>query len=640
MAVDVVAKPQAYQTDGQSVAFVVPWEFDNPEDLYVVHHPDGAEPIDLIIDRDYAVVGDIESGVYVDLDGRYGAPEAGGRLIVARRQSARQTIPFNDQVKFPAGSVARMGDRAAWAGQDLDWQVGLSIRLPVTDYPTTRALLPHAAARVQKRLGFDDDGMPALFDADIDLRVRQNGDIIRDGVNDLDFRGGASVIAGDDGRAIITVDGVGGGAGSGGQAVTLLERWLAGRVRELLAEVANLQNTLTQMQYGDWFSRATLRRFVVETEAATRAAYLEAIIAETGPGSALAGRVEIVEGAVNDPSTGLTAVGNAIDLLETSVLNAQGNISVLSTNLSSTQASLTTAENNIAANATTISGHTSQISALDGEVTAVANALISATAATGGSVANARFRAVASSAPSGVDARIGLQVRASSANSFAEAGLFLDALTGGGSRIVLDADKTLIRSGASTVALFDSGGLTVNNLRIGDLDASNFAFNSGVSVGVTSTNVSATHPGPNGQMVNMAGLNGLTRVFDEDGVAIVFVTMSIRNTNSGAFVYGQINNTGPNGSRNVKPTLLWNNNDSGVNLSPIYVSAIKCSSGTHTFNFQWYKDKGSAIAGPRSMLILFFKGATFSGLNGSSSDAGGGSGSGGGNWNINPTSFQ
>lgn len=639
MAVDVVAKPQAYDTDGETAAFVLPWTHDDPDHVLVVVEPATGAPAELARGIDYVVSGDAESGFVVDLAGRYGAPDAGGRLIVARRQPALQQIPFNDQVKFPAARVASMGDRAARAVQDLAWDHSLSIRFPVTDYPTTKTVLPHAAARAQKRLGFDAEGMPHLFDADINLRIRHNGDLILDGVNDIDFRGGVAVLAGDDKRAIVDIlGGAGGTPGPGGEVVGELEAWLTQRLRRLQTEVGDLHNTITQMQFGDWFSRAGIRRFVVEREASITAAYLEAIIAETGPGSALAGRVETVEAIVEDPDTGNIALGNSLDLIEARVTVNEGDVSILSTALTATQADLDLAELDIAANASTVSLHTSQISAIDGDVTVLAQQVdtVEATANDASATASTALTATAD-----IDGALNAtwQVTLGAGGKISGIKAFNDGQT---SAFDILADRFSVSNpsggGAVTPFRVEGGAVFINEARIKDLIADNFAANAGVTVGATSANTIRTTT--SASFVDMPDMSGLTRQFDEDSVALIMFWATFLSSNAGGDkrIFTRLEDVhSGQGTRILSSRMTSSHFKSSSSNDEEHEAfglvAARMDAGMHTLSMQWQKlGGGDATVLLRKLIIVGFKGASFSGLAGDPGDAGGGSGVGGSNW--------
>jgi hypothetical protein len=90
------------------------------------------------------------------------------------------------------------------------------------------------------------------------------------------------------------------------------------------------------------------------------------------------------------------------------------------------------------------------------------------------------FSVNTATAPGDASARVALQVSATAGGSPVTASLFMDALTAGGSRIVMIADKTVIASGSDVAALsdafqFTAGTLYVKNAVIANLTAGNLS---------------------------------------------------------------------------------------------------------------------------------------------------------------------
>ena len=112
--------------------------------------------------------------------------------------------------------------------------------------------------------------------------------------------------------------------------------------------------------------------------------------------------------------------------------------------------------------------YTEAIETATGPGGAIVTRLDALTAAMGGDTAEIYVRYEAVAAPSGVTARWALQL-STDGTSFASAGIFVD-VTPSGSRIVLDADQTLITSdgGATVAALFNAGQTTLASARIAD----------------------------------------------------------------------------------------------------------------------------------------------------------------------------
>lgn len=106
---------------------------------------------------------------------------------------------------------------------------------------------------------------------------------------------------------------------------------------------------------------------------------------------------------------------------------------------------------------------------------AQAEQLTSLTSTVGNFSASGRFRVSTLSTPSGATARIGLSVAASSGAATETASMYLEALTGGGSRIVFDADKVIMTNGSARKApfIFTDGTLFLRDVNIQNADIGN-----------------------------------------------------------------------------------------------------------------------------------------------------------------------
>ncbi|MFE3836066.1 phage tail protein [Pseudogemmobacter sonorensis] len=120
----------------------------------------------------------------------------------------------------------------------------------------------------------------------------------------------------------------------------------------------------------------------------------------------------------------------------------------------------------IAASVAAVTSLDTRLTVAEGRISASAEALISLGALTPAGLAQAILRMTAESGPSGVAARIGLKALAgNSSDDTRVAALFLDALAGGGSRVVIQGDALYLMVGSSTTPLFvaDSSGLRINS---------------------------------------------------------------------------------------------------------------------------------------------------------------------------------
>lgn len=105
---------------------------------------------------------------------------------------------------------------------------------------------------------------------------------------------------------------------------------------------------------------------------------------------------------------------------------------------------------------------------------AIATSLEALYAAMGGNSAQVLVRFEAAATPAGVSARWAVQV-SSDGSTFTSAGIYLDLLTDGTTRIVLDADRTVVSAGGGTdiYALFDENGFMVRDITAARIQSSN-----------------------------------------------------------------------------------------------------------------------------------------------------------------------
>lgn len=208
-------------------------------------------------------------------------------------------------------------------------------------------------------------------------------------------------------------------------------KWIGDSFRYVQEELDRIGAEASEQESANYFDKQTLRREMSVTAQGLKASYTEAIEVAIGPGSAIVTRIESLEAVVTDPVTGLEATASAVDLL---------------------QAKVTT---------------------LDGVVTATANSVTALTATVGNFSATGLFRTTVEATPAGALARIGLSVAASGNGTTSQAAIFLDALTGGQSRAVLNADQIILTNGTNSEApfAFIGGQATMMLARINEITA-------------------------------------------------------------------------------------------------------------------------------------------------------------------------
>ncbi|MBA8822327.1 phage tail protein [Ochrobactrum sp. P6BS-III] len=207
--------------------------------------------------------------------------------------------------------------------------------------------------------------------------------------------------------------------------------WIGDSFRYVQEELDRIGAMATEQDSANYFDKQTLRRELSVSAQGLTASYTEAIAVAVGPGSAIVTRIESLEAVVNDPVTGLEATASAVDLLQVQI-NDPGT-----------------------------------------GLVATANAVTGLTATVGNFSASGLFRTTVQATPSGALARIGLSVAATGGGSTSSAAIFLDAMTGGQSRVVINADQFIVTNGTNSQAplTFISGGLALQVANIGDVTA-------------------------------------------------------------------------------------------------------------------------------------------------------------------------
>lgn len=188
--------------------------------------------------------------------------------------------------------------------------------------------------------------------------------------------------------------------------------WIGDSFRYVQEELDRIGAQASEQDSANLIAIKTLREEASVTAEGLTASYTRAIEVAIGPGSAIVTRIESLEAVVNDTVTGLEATAGAVDLLQV------------------------------------------QVSTMDGVLTATANAVTGLTATVGNFSASGLFRTTVEATPAGALARIGLSVAASGNDSTSQAAIFLDALTGGASRIVMNADQLILTNGTNSKAPF------------------------------------------------------------------------------------------------------------------------------------------------------------------------------------------
>lgn len=203
--------------------------------------------------------------------------------------------------------------------------------------------------------------------------------------------------------------------------ITDMWRWQNDAIRYTQEELDRQGKIMADGQSGTYKDRQQIRRELSVSITGVTAKYEEAILVAVGPGSAIVSKIETLEAKVDND------IAQAITLLQT------------------------------------------EITTVDGKVNATANSVNALNVTVGKFSANGLFRTTVESTPAGASSRIGLSVAASDGAVTSQAALFLDAVAGGKSRVVINTDQFIVTNGTDSKVplVFTNGELTLSVVNVG-----------------------------------------------------------------------------------------------------------------------------------------------------------------------------
>lgn len=207
--------------------------------------------------------------------------------------------------------------------------------------------------------------------------------------------------------------------------VVAWQEWAGGSIRWAIEELDRIGQMATEQDVGNFYDKQILRKEMAVTAEGLTASYKNYVMVAVGPGSAIATRIEQLEVKVNDD------IATAVDSL------------------------------------------TTQINNVDGRVTANADAITGLTVRVDGSTAEGLFRVTTEATPVGAVSKIGLTAAASAQGQASAAALFIEALAGGDSRVVINADQFIVTNGTDSKVPFTfiNGEATMNLARVNEIRA-------------------------------------------------------------------------------------------------------------------------------------------------------------------------
>lgn len=469
---------------------------------------------------------------------------------------------------------------------------------------------------------------------------------------------------------------------AGGDGSDLLGE-LTDRLRDLTEEV---RKAATHSMFEGALGY-TERKEIIATANEDRAAFTEEINVLVAADAALAQRTTTLEAETDDLSAGLETIetamttadsalasqittlnstvagkanSSAVTALDTRTTAAEGTISTHTgqitslnstiagkadasaltalttrvTNTENTNTSQATAITNLQtdvagkASASALSTLSATVTQIDGNVDSVADALTSLFAGdVTGNTASVRVRMQAQAGVGGYDARYGIQVRAGSANSFANAGLYMDVTAGGSSRVAIEADKFMIMTASGAMVPFSVSGNTVTMSNIQVAAANITGTLTASQINATGMNLSnATIGTLTVGTVNLAS-NSVTNEYDNATAAsislsansetIIQTVSSVNLTNAyKVLVYVEFMNNDGSFGRNfdikvydggtmVIDRVLINTNDQGTINAMTAITPL--SGGSHSFTLRVSCPSATSVKARRLIIIPFYR---------------------------------
>ena len=243
--------------------------------------------------------------------------------------------------------------------------------------------------------------------------------------------------------------------------------WIGTSQRDIIRQIEEVGTHFADQELNNYAER---REILVSLNARSNeieANYKSEILVAAGPDSALARSITTLGATVNNPSTGVLATSTALSALQTRVTTAEGNISANALSINQIKSSLGSK-----AEATAVSSLETRVDTVGGVSSANALAITSLTSTINDVTADATFRMETSAAPSGWTARIGMQVRVGTSDTYKFAGIFLDTTTTL-SRVAIIADQFIVTDNTNfkNPFIFTGGVATLNVANIGTVTA-------------------------------------------------------------------------------------------------------------------------------------------------------------------------
>jgi polygalacturonase len=160
MTVSTTTSRIAYDGDGATVAFAVPFPFFAAGELEVIERETsgGVETVKTL-DTHYTVAGgNGGAGTVTALS----PPPTGVQWVIRRKTARTQSTDYTPNDPFPAETHEKALDRLTMIGQELGEESDRALKFPKTDTAGLLPTLPASIARAGHVLAFDDTGAPIV----------------------------------------------------------------------------------------------------------------------------------------------------------------------------------------------------------------------------------------------------------------------------------------------------------------------------------------------------------------------------------------------------------------------------------------------------------------------------------------------
>jgi parallel beta-helix repeat protein len=160
MTISTTTTRIAYDGDGATTAFAVPFPFFGAGELEVIERDTAAGTEALrILGTHYTVAGGDGAAGTVTASS---APSASVRWVIRRKTARTQATDYTPNDPFPADTHEKALDRLTLIGQELGEESDRSLKFPKTDAADLAPTLPASVARASRVLAFDGAGAPTV----------------------------------------------------------------------------------------------------------------------------------------------------------------------------------------------------------------------------------------------------------------------------------------------------------------------------------------------------------------------------------------------------------------------------------------------------------------------------------------------